>query len=255
MTFRGKVALVVGAGSGMGQLSAWRLAAGGAVVAAADVNEAGLARTARRASKVHTLVCDVRDDDAVRQLVKEVETDLGPIDRVVNAAAILPSGPLLEQSIDEIRRATEINYLGMVSVTQATLPAMLERGRGDLIQFASLAGWLPSQRLGAYSATKAAVVSFCETLYHENSGRGVRMVCVCPPVVDTPLLDQIGERGPRSLEASPPIRPEVVLDAIESGLDDGRFLVFPGRGTSLVWRARRFVPQLVWNRIDRLEAD
>jgi hypothetical protein len=96
---------------------------------------------------------------------------------------------------------------------------MLARGRGELVQFGSLAGWLPSPRLGAYSATKAAVITFSETLAHELAGTGVQVVCVCPPVVDTPMLAQVRDDGPRSLARVPPIRPEVVLDSIERVLD------------------------------------
>ncbi|MBI2704736.1 MAG: SDR family oxidoreductase [Actinobacteria bacterium] len=255
MAFRGKVALVTGAASGMGQLAAWRLAAGDATVVAVDVNEEGLGRTARRAPNVHTHVCDVCDHAGFETLVKEAEAEHGPIDRVMNAAAIAPAGLLLEQPFEEISRLIEINYLGLVTVTKTILPLMIERGRGDLVQFGSLAGWVPSQRLGAYSAAKAAVVSFSETLYHETQGSGVRMVCVCPPPVATPMLDQIdGDgTGPRSLKDVPPIAPEEVLDAIEEGLESGRFLVFPGKGTTIVWRVRRFLPTVLWRRIDAAE--
>ncbi|MDZ7733328.1 MAG: SDR family oxidoreductase [Acidimicrobiia bacterium] len=144
MTFRGKVALVTGAASGMGRLSAWRLAADGVAVGALDVDEAGLAETARRAPSITPITCDVADAAAVAGAVARVEA-VGPIERVVSAAAIAPTQRLLHQDVDEIRRMTEVNYLGSVHVIKATLPAMLERGRGDLIQYASLAGWLPAQ--------------------------------------------------------------------------------------------------------------
>lgn len=97
------VALVTGAGSGMGQLTAWRLAAAGVTVAAVDVSEEGLARTARRAPQVRPFVVDVRDDAAVRHLVDEVEADLGPIGRLVNAAAVAPTRPLLVHRLVEQR--------------------------------------------------------------------------------------------------------------------------------------------------------
>jgi short-subunit dehydrogenase len=222
---------------------------------ALDVDGDGLARTARRAPNIEVHRCDVRDHDAVVALVEQTERRHGAIDRVMNAAAIAPAGLLVEQSFEELRRLIEVNYLGVVSVTKATLPRLLERGRGDLVQFGSLAGWLPSQKLGGYSATKAAVVSFSETLYHECLGRGVRMVCVCPPPVDTPMLVQIeGEgRGPRGLKDLPPIRPEEVLDAIEDGLEAGELLVFPGRGATTLWRLRRLAPGLLWKRVDAAE--
>ena len=245
------VALVTGAGSGLGQLMSWRLAAAGVTVAAVDVSEEGLARTARRAPQVRPHVVDVTDEAAVRELVAGVEADLGPIGRLVNAAAIAPTRPLLDQPMDEIRRLVEINYLGLASVTKTVVPAMVERRRGQVVQFASLAGWLPTPHFGAYSASKFAVVAFSETLAHELEGSGVHLVCVCPPIVDTPLLEQIASRPP-GFETMPPIRPEVVIDAIEQSLDRRELWCFPGRGTSTLWRLRRFAPEVLWRRLDAL---
>ena len=247
-------ALVTGAASGMGQLSAWRLAASGVAVAALDVDGDGLERTARHAPQVTTYSCDVRDAEAVSEVLADFEEAHGPLDRVVNAAAIAPGGLLAEQPLELARRVIEVNVQGVLNVTRLTLPGMLERRRGDLIMYGSLAGWLPSQRFGAYSASKAAVVSYSETLWHENQGSGVRIVCVCPPVVDTPMLDGIGEHGPRSLDRQPRIRPEEVLDSIERALDAGRPFAFPGRGTTTLWRIRRLWPGVLWKRIDKLEA-
>lgn len=252
MTYRGKVALVTGAGSGMGQLAAWRLAAEGLAVAAVDVDETGLARTAAHAPQVRAVVADVTDRDGVARVVKETEAELGPIDRVMHAAAIAPSGPLVEADPDVVTRVMAVNYGGTVNVVHATLPAMVERGSGDLILFGSLAGWLPSPFVGAYSATKAAVVSYAETLWHElGPDTGVRLVCVCPPIVQTPLLDQIDPRPP-FYDAAPALAPGAVLDAIEDALDAGELWSFPGRGTRAVWRVRRYLPEAMWRYLDRL---
>jgi NAD(P)-dependent dehydrogenase (short-subunit alcohol dehydrogenase family) len=253
MSYRSRVAVVTGAASGMGQLSAWRLAADDVRVLAVDVDARGLARTARRVPQVDTAVVDVRDVDQVQAVVDEFTARVGPIERLVNAAAIAPARQLADQPVEEIRRVMDINYGGVVTMTKAVLPSMLERGTGDLVQFGSLAGWLPSQRFGAYSATKAAVISFTETLAHELADAGLRIVCVCPPVVDTPLLEQVKEHGPKGLEKQPKIRPEVVLDSIERALDRGELFAFPGLGTKTLWRVRRFAPNVLWNRIDSLE--
>jgi short-subunit dehydrogenase len=94
------------------------------------------------------------------------------------------------------------------------------------------------------------VVAFSEVLYHENRGRGVRMVCVCPPKVDTPLLEQAQAK---SIDAAPMIQPVEVLDAIEESLEGGQFWVFPGKGTRWVWRVRRFLPGLLWRRLHQIE--
>ncbi len=249
MGFQGKVALVTGAASGMGRLSAGRLASAGAQVAAVDVDEAGLASLARDHASVRALPCDVSDAQAVEKLVAMVEDELGPIDRVMSAAAIAPSGLLAEQSADQVNRLMRINFGGVVNVTRAVLPRMLERRSGELVNFGSLAGWVPSLYLGAYSATKFAVNSFSEVLWHENRGKGVRILCVCPPVVDTPMLDQMKGGAEKMVGESPKIQPEEVLDAIEEGLEAGECFVFPGRGTTAAWRIRRFAPNLIWKRI------
>ncbi|MCG8590785.1 MAG: SDR family NAD(P)-dependent oxidoreductase, partial [Proteobacteria bacterium] len=234
MAFKGKVAFITGGGSGMGRLAARRLAATGARVAALDVNEDGLQETAAGHEGIATYRVDVTRPDEVEAAVKQVETELGPIDRVYNAAAIMPLGKLVDQDLATIHRILDINVGGVVNVTKFALPAMLDRGRGDFVNFASMAGWLPTLYMGAYNASKFAVVAFSEVLYHENRASGVRFACVCPPPVATPLLQQGHDTvWPKLLDQSPPIAPEQVLDAIEDSLESGRFWVFPGRGTSL----------------------
>jgi NAD(P)-dependent dehydrogenase (short-subunit alcohol dehydrogenase family) len=199
MSFEGQVVFVTGGASGMGRLAAQRMADAGAKVAAVDVNEAGLAETAEGRESIHTWRLDVTDNQAVLATVKEVENRLGPIDRVYNAAAIMPTAPLMEQDTETIVRIMDVDYNGVVHVAKAILPGMFERGRGDLINFASIAGWGPTLHFGAYNAAKFAVVAFSEVLYHENRGKGVRIIAVCPPPVATPLLEQATSK-PKVLE-------------------------------------------------------
>ena len=96
MSYSGNVALVTGAGSGMGQLAARIFARTGAAVAALDVNEAGLAKTAEGQENVHIFNADVTDFDGLKAVVEEIETKCGPIDRVYHAAAIMPLGKILD---------------------------------------------------------------------------------------------------------------------------------------------------------------
>lgn len=254
MPFSGNVAFITGGGSGMGQLAARNLAATGVKVAALDVNLAGLSDTAAGFDNILTIPADVTDAADIEQAVKRVEQDLGPIDRVYNAAAIFPTGRLMDQDTATIQRIMNINYGGLVNVTKLTLPAMLERGSGDFINFASMAGWLPILYLGAYNASKFAVVAFSEVLYHENRNRGVRFACVCPPPVATPLLKQAEETiWPKLFDGIDPIEPQSVLDAIDAALDRDELWVFPGRGTKMGWLMRRWFPGLMWNRIHKTE--
>ena len=150
-----RVALVTGAGSGMGRLAARRLAADGIEVAAVDVDADGLAETGDLSPTISPLVCDVTDDAAVEELVGWVEKELGPIHRVVAAAGIAPTGPLVDQPTETILGVMDVNYGGVVRVVKAALPAMLDRGTGEVVVFASLAGWMPTPSLGAYSRDQA----------------------------------------------------------------------------------------------------
>jgi short-subunit dehydrogenase len=195
---------------------------------------------------------DVTDERATAEAVAKVERDTGPIFRVMNAAAIMPTGLLLDQDARLINRIMEINYGGTVNVTMAALPAMKARGEGDLVNFASIAGWYPSLHFGAYNASKFAVVAFTEVLHHENRGSGVRFACVCPPPVATPLLDQ-AKSNPKILEGLPPIEPEQVLDAIERDLGRGRLMVFPDRSSRMTYTLRRFFPRFMWSLSHRAE--
>jgi len=254
MSFAGRVVLVTGGASGMGRLAAERMAGLGAHVAAVDVNAEGLRAVADAHERIHGHPLDVTDTAAVEKTVAEVESSLGPIDRVYNAAAIMPTALLAEQSTHDILRIMEVDYGGVVNVSKAVLPGMLERGRGDLVNFASIAGWSPALHFGAYNAAKFAVVAFTEVLHHENRKSGVRFCCVCPPPVDTPLLDQAKSK-PKILDDAgmKPIPPGQVLDAIEQALARGTLMCFPDRRTHFAQILRRLVPGLVWAGVHRIE--
>ena len=246
MSFDGRVVLITGAGSGMGRLAAQRWARAGGIVAAADIDEEGLRETAADSDSIRIFHLDVTNRQEVESVVKTVESEVGPIERVFSCAAIMPTALLLDQDPDEIHRVMNINYGGIVNVSLATFPRLLERGRGALINFASIAGWIPTLHFGAYNASKFASVAFTEVLYHENRGKGVHISCVCPSQVDTPLLAQATSK-PKILEkGQPPMNPVIVLDAVDRAVERGKFWVFPGAQTRAGWRLRRFFPWLLW---------
>jgi len=252
VAFRGRVALVTGGASGMGRLAARRLAAAGAQVAILDVNEVGLRETKGDLAAVRAFAVDVTEARAVSATVRQIESELGPIDRVLNAAAIMPTDLIANQDADLVNRVMAINYGGTVNVAMAVLPGMLARRSGDLVNFSSVAGWLPTLHFGAYNASKFAVVAFTEVLAHENRGSGVRFACVCPPPVATPLLDQ-AKSQPKILNELPPIAPERVLDAIERDLERGVLMVYPDRYAAITVWMRRHFPRLTWWNVHRVE--
>lgn len=255
MADKSNVVLITGGGSGMGREAARRFAAEGSTVALFDVNTTGMAETVGTFTTIHAWTVDITDFAAVCAAVKEVEAKLGPIERLYNCAGIMPFGKLVEQDNAIIHRQMAINYGGLVNITQAVLPGMLRRGRGDFVSFASMAGLIPMLLTGAYTATKFAVVAFTETLYHENMHSGVRFACVCPPAVATPLLQQGRDTAwPKMLESQgKPIAPRIVIEAVEDCLKRGKFLVLPTRESKIGAIMRRFAPGLIWKQVHQVE--
>ena len=247
MSFRGQVAVITGGGSGMGQAWARRLAKDGATVAILDVNEAGMAETAASASNIKPYVLDITDADAVASVFADIEASLGPVDRVANAAAIMPFGRLLEEDPKLTTRVMTINYGGLVNVATAALPRMVERGSGDFVSFSSMTGIVPGLLMGAYASSKAAVQFYTEILYHENRNSGLRFCCVCPPAVKTALWQQAEATVvPKLPSKGETLMPDVVIDEIERCLDKGKLFAYPGKQTQLGVVMRRLFPQLIW---------
>lgn len=248
-----KTALVTGAASGMGRMAAQRLAAAGYRVAAVDLNAAGLTETAQRSPNMSTYTCDVSDPAAVGAVVEKVRAELGPIEHLVHAAALCRVGSALTHDVAEMRRVMEVNYLGTINLCQAVIPAMKAAGSGTVVLFASVAGWVPSPGLGAYSASKFAVVGYTDVLAQELAGSGIRFLSICPPHVETPLLTGIRDVDPAIVAGQKGMAPEKVLDAMERALAKPKnpIFIFPGQALPLLL-ARRFVPNLLRKGISRL---
>lgn len=248
-----RVLFITGAGSGIGLLTTRRALAEGWSVCALDLNIEAL-EILGTGTRLMALKVDVTDAAQVKDAVERAERELGPIDRVVNAAAIMPLGLLTTQSSELITKVMRINYGGLVNVVQAALPRLLARKRGEFVSYASLAGHMPILYMGAYDASKFAVAAFTEVLYHENRDSGVRIVCVCPPPVATPLLKQAKDTAwPRMFDITPPITADDVLDAVDDGLNGKRFWIFPGPYTRMFIRLRRWLPGLTWWAVHRTE--
>ncbi|MCW8376175.1 SDR family NAD(P)-dependent oxidoreductase [Streptomyces justiciae] len=233
--------LVTGAASGIGRHAALTYARRGHPVAAVDIDAGRLAQLPQQAG-LHTFVCDVADSAALDRTLEDVEAALGTPTRVVHSAGIARVGRLLDQPLADIEQLVRVNDLGSVQVARAVVPRMAAGQGGDLILVASIAGWVPMTSVGAYSASKAAVVAMAEVLARECADSGVRVVCVCPPAVETPMLTEMQRSHPDVISDAPGIHPDVVLRGAERALARRRVLAFPGRGTTTLWRARRLAP-------------
>ncbi|MBT4519441.1 MAG: SDR family oxidoreductase [Halieaceae bacterium] len=253
----GKVALITGGASGMGRIIALRLAKRGAKVAIFDVNEQGLAETAEQGRGITCFHCDISNPEQVDARVAEVAATLGPIDHMVHAAALMPSHKLIDETHESMERLFRINYFGTTYLIKSVLPSMLERKSGRIIAFGSIAGQAFVPHMGAYCATKAAVNTYVEVLQNELRGSGVNIHLVCPPAVNTPLIDQSLETdSPGSIiEAKKSGRladPEKIVNAIDKGVSRNKDIIYPGEARLLyLWHA--LFPKLWWKTVLHFE--
>ena len=254
------VALVTGGASGMGQVYALRMAQRGVKVALLDANAEALEQVAAQSDKLIAFPCDVTSLEQVTAVVERVVATLGPIDRLVHCAAIMPTAELPEQDIDVIQRLMSVNYGGTVNVCKTRLARMRQRGKGEIVLFGSLGGSVPVLDCGAYCASKAAVNCFAEVLIEENRGSGVHIMLVCPALVDTPLLQQsIASSNPRAIRESIAnkhfVAPDFIIDKVEQGLRRRTEILLPGVEAKLLARLRRFAPRMLWKIIHRSSHD
>ena len=247
MAFTGELAVITGGGSGMGQAWARRLAGEGATVAILDLNDEGMEATASGFTNIHRFSVDITDAQAVRGAFSDIEARLGPVERVANAAAIMPFGRLADEDPDLTNKVMSVNYGGLANVATAALPAMLERGYGDFISFSSMTGIIPGLLMGAYASSKAAVQHYSEILYHENRDSGLRFCCVCPPTVATPLWRQAEATVvPKLPSKGETLTPDQVIDEVERCLELGKPFAHPGKQTKFGVMMRRLFPGVVW---------
>lgn len=253
----GKVALVTGGASGMGQIMARRLAKQGARVAIFDVNQQGLDETAAEADNITGFHCDISNLEDVNTKVALVAEQLGPVDVLVHAAALMPAYSLAEHTHEGMEQLFRINYFGTTYMVRAVLPSMVERKTGRIIAFGSIAGIALVPKMGAYCATKAAVNAYIEVLQNEIRHTGVRAHLVCPPAVNIALVDQtLSSDSPGSMiEAKEKGRladPEKIIDAIDKGIRKDKDIIYPGEAKLLyLWRA--LAPKLWWKTVMNFE--
>lgn len=231
--WKDRVVVVTGGGSGIGRALCRRFAREGARVVVAD-----LAADAARgvASEIDGLAVatDVGVEAEVRALVAEAEGRVGPIDLFCSNAGIGrgtgfgdgASGPFAPDA--DWLASWQVHVMAHVYAARAVLPGMLERGEGWLLQTASAAGILTDVLGCAYSVTKHASVAFAEWLAIAYGDRGIRVACLCPQGVRTPMLEGAAAfaGGAPHLERGA-IEPEAVADAVLAGLASGRFLILP----------------------------
>ncbi|KUI38085.1 SDR family oxidoreductase [Mycobacterium sp. GA-2829] len=245
MRIADRVFVVTGAGNGMGRQVVLGLLGRGARVAAADVDEAGLADTARLAnagSRLSTHRLDVTDRQAVGAMPDVAAGVHGHVDGLVNIAGVIHRfAPFTDLPADTADRIMAVNFMGTVNMCRAFLPVLLTRPEANVTNMSSLSALLPFASQTLYSASKGAVKQFSEGLYAELCDTKVRVVTVFPGNVDTNLTRNSGvemlDAGDKKVRAT---TPETAGRKIVDGIAADRFRVLIGtdaRALDLLSRA------------------
>jgi short-subunit dehydrogenase len=220
MELRGAVVLITGASSGFGELSAIRFARVGARVAVAARRDDRLRELAERIERAGgtalPVPCDVTDRSDIDSMRDRVLDVFGRCDVLVNNAGIAGTGRFDHQDAAFVERLIRTNLLGVVLTTKAFLPAMLDAGRGHVVNVASIAGRLAAPGLAVYGATKHAVVAFSEALYHELAPSGILVTTVNPGLSKTEGFPQ--HKTPRWLLVDADRVARVIVDVVRKGI-------------------------------------
>lgn len=186
-----RIAIVTGAGSGIGAASALRLAEEGAQVICADINSDAAAQTAREVTSAgfsaQGYAIDISDSAACDSLVSHAVAEYGAIDILVNNAGVNLPGVFHEVSNETIDRTLDVNVKGAMYLTRAALPHMLKNSRGSIVNMSSVNGLVSEPYLSVYSASKGAIVMFTRGIALDYAKTGIRCNAICPGWVDTPI--------------------------------------------------------------------
>ncbi|MCH7892886.1 MAG: SDR family oxidoreductase [Proteobacteria bacterium] len=252
--------LITGAASGLGKSLALRFAADGWRVAVCDLDEDRLSQTAeeidRGGGTCMYLRADVTSEQDIEQLAESVSDHWGGLDVLVNNAGIAIAGRTDETSMEEWRRIFEVNFFGVLRTTQAMLPLIAQGGH--IINVASFAGIAAAPGLVAYNTTKAAVISFSESLRAELVDREIGVSVACPAFFKTRLMETSGAPHDKTramvervMERSK-ITADDVAEQVFASVRTRQFMLIPHVDARWYWRWKRFFPELYFRGLQRM---
>lgn len=242
----GKVVAVTGGARGIGLAIATELHGLGAKVAIGDIDEAAAKDSADRLGLALSRRLDVTDRQSFTEFLDEVESELGPLDVVVNNAGVIAVGNAVDEPDASTRRLLDVDVFGVILGTKLAAQRMLPRRRGYVINIASLGGVLPCEGIATYCATKHAVLGYTDTVRLENHGSGVHFSAIMPALTNTEMIDGIGHaKGFKNIE------PEDVARAVVGVLAKPQARVAVPRSMGIALSAQRLMPRAVADALGR----
>ncbi|HEV3042463.1 MAG TPA: SDR family NAD(P)-dependent oxidoreductase [Roseiarcus sp.] len=221
---KGRVALVTGASSGIGEATAFALAGAGARTAIVARRAERLAAVAERIAEAGgealALAADAALESEAKRMLGEVENRFGRLDILVNNAGVMLLSPVAEAEIADFRRMIEINLFGLMTLTRLALPIMKRGGAGHFVNISSVAGRVANPGSAGYAATKFGVGAFSESLRREVYKDKIRVTVIEPGAVATELADHIINPGMKAAVAemrkvmTEPMQPEDIAAAV-----------------------------------------
>jgi NAD(P)-dependent dehydrogenase (short-subunit alcohol dehydrogenase family) len=245
MELGGKVCVITGGGSGIGEACCGAFARQGARVVVADRNGAEAMRVAAAVDGVG-VECDVGHEPDMTALVRRAVAAYGPVDVFFSNAGIATGGAPLETAIDVWTEQWNVNLMAHVFAIRAVLPSMLERGSGYLIHTASMAGILTSPGNVTYAVTKHAVVGLAEWMSMTYHAKGIRTSLLAPLGVRTPMLGDTDSPFARTV-AGPIKEPHEVAEMVVEGVREERFLILTD-AVAQTWMERKTLDLERWLR-------
>lgn len=246
-------ALVTGASAGLGAAFCRRLARDqhDLVLVARDAErlaQAAKELTAEHGVQAETLPADLSTEEGCAAVAARLADDERPVEVLINNAGMGLGRGFLNAPVEDGLRLTKLNVLAVQRLTRAALPPMLARGRGDVINVSSIAGFTPAARDSVYSASKAWVTAFSESLHTLTAGSGVRVMALCPGYIHT----EFHERAGLNMSGIPDWlwtdADDVVRDALRA-LRRGKAVCVPGRQYKAITAVARHAPRALVRRV------
>ena len=268
-SLKGRVALVTGAGSGIGRATAEALAKEGAQVAVTDVADGPMQETVERiqasGNEAMALRLDVTSQSQMKEILEQLESSIGIPSVLVNNAGIAVGAHFLDTSEESWERIMAINLMGVVHCCRTFIPAMVESGQpGHVVNIASMLGYTQAQGVSAYCATKFGVLGFSECLRAELPAHDIGVSVICPGFIRTNIIKsgvlELGDENPeerrKSIDAIYEKRnypPERVAAAILKAIRRNRAVVPVAPEAWLAYYLKRWAPWLVRRVVARID--